>query len=272
MLWRCGTQFEFRYVKNIRHEPGLAAVVGQGAHKSAEDNLRRKLETGALMSEEEVEQTARDATVKHYDDGVHLLPEEKSLPDHGKGQAIDEAVNFARVHHRRIAPKIDPVSVERPWVVRLNGLPFDLAGKFDVEEKKVGRDIIRDLKTTRKSPPKRMADNSEQLTIYALAKSVVDGRPADELRLDYLVQSKRTGTRHVELSTTRTKEDLDVAIRRIANASRAIELGHFVPTDQSNWHCSPRWCGYTAICPYYRGKTTFGMTHNEEEEEGSIDE
>ncbi len=276
MLWKCGTQFEFRYVKNIRSEPGLAAVVGTGAHKSAEKNYLHKLETGELLSEEEVEQIARDATAERYEDGVHLLPEEKSLPDKGKGQAIDEAVVFARTHHRKVAPTVNPKSVERPWVVQINGLPFDLAGQFDVEEEEtanggtiaVARERIRDLKTTRKSPSEADAHDSEQLTIYALAKKVVDGKLADELVLDYLVKLK-SGTRHVTRPTVRTQEDLDVAVRRIANASQAIELGHFVPTDQSNWWCDPKWCGYTEICPYYRGKKAFAIPSKEE---GSSDE
>ena len=121
---------------------------------------------------------------------------------------------------------------------------------------------IRDLKSSKKSPTQRKvengkvvslgtADESEQLTIYALASKVIDGRLPDSVALDYIVDLKR-GPEYRPVTSTRTEQDVDVALNRIANAIANIQQGTFVPISQTHWQCSPLYCGYTSICPYFK--------------------
>jgi hypothetical protein len=121
---------------------------------------------------------------------------------------------------------------------------------------------IRDLKSSKKSPTQRKeengkivslgtADESEQLTIYALASKVIDGRLPDSVALDYIVDLKR-GPEYRPVFSTRTEQDVDVALNRIANAIANIQLGSFVPISQTHWQCSSSYCGYTSICPYFK--------------------
>ena len=110
---------------------------------------------------------------------------------------------------------------------------------------------IRDLKSSKKSPTENIVHESEQLTIYALASKVIDGRLPDAVALDYIVDLKR-GPEYRPVVGTRTEQDVDVALNRIANAIASIQMGIFVPISQTHWQCDRRYCGYVDLCPYYK--------------------
>lgn len=248
MLYKCGIQFEYRYIKNITMAPGFAAVIGQAAHESVRKNLKAKITGGALLPGEEVASIARDDLVRRWREGV-LLNKDDPPAERAEGEAIDGAVKFAMLHHDDVAPFLKPEVVEEPWVLELGGFPFDMAGTLDIREKLLRRRRIRDTKSTRRSPQQTWADTSEQLTLYSLAEKFVNGTPPGEVVLDYLVLQKK-GVKYVELSSQRTEADIDMQFRRIEKAAETIEAGVFTPTDPQNWQCSEKWCGYWKMCPY----------------------
>jgi hypothetical protein len=137
---------------------------------------------------------------------------------------------------------------------------WDFAGEQDIVEKRmvgglfesktlVEQLVIRDTKTSAKSPNEDVAHTSEQLTGYALASHVIDGKLPDVVALDYLVDLKRE-TKNVTRESTRTMGDVGVFLNRFANAVNAIKSGIFIPTKPDDWRCSQKWCGYFNICPY----------------------
>ncbi len=128
--------------------------------------------------------------------------------------------------------------------MELDGFPYDLLGFIDIEEP--GR--IRDTKTASKSPNKNAADVSQQLTVYAAGHLAVEGELPDELVLDYLVDTK--SPKPVSLPTTRTKEDVQMLLRRVERAATIIERGAFTPAPADAWQCSKKWCGYFDQCPF----------------------
>lgn len=111
--------------------------------------------------------------------------------------------------------------------------------------------IVRDLKTSKKSPTATIADESDQLTIYSIASLVIDGKLPERVVLDYLVDLKRE-VKYVPVISHRTNADVAVALNRAANAIAGIGLGNFVPIPQTHWACDPRYCGFTEICRYYK--------------------
>jgi hypothetical protein len=138
----------------------------------------------------------------------------------------------------------------------------DLAGEQDVVETMHAVDLsnnvtqhsstlhIRDTKTSGKSPVSTVADDSDQLTIYSLASLVLDKKLPDLLVLDYLIYTpKRHDTKYVPVTTTRTMDDLNVALYRFSNAIHAYRRGVFVPAKADWWGCSEKYCGYFGICP-----------------------
>lgn len=146
---------------------------------------------------------------------------------------------------------------------------IDFVGEQDIQEVVQIPDstetmlIIRDTKTSSKSPtPSIMdgaskpgtADESEQLTAYAAASHVVDGKLPDKMVLDYLIRTnaKVPSLKYAPTVTTRDMDDINVFLNRFTNLIHAMRTGVFVPANQSWWGCSAKWCGYADICPYFK--------------------
>jgi len=251
MLWRCGEQYRRRYIEGERIPPGVAAVIGTGTHRSVEANLSHKMDTGELLTIEEVSAVARDGLDAAWDDGVALSEVERAKGEKKtKGEAIDQAVALSVLHHAELAPTIEPVGLEEKFVVGMNGYPFNLLGYIDIKEV-AG---IRDTKTAARAPGQDEADTSEQLTVYAKGFQATEGRLPEQLVLDYLVKTKTPKV--VTYTTKRTEQDLSVLEARFGQACRIIEAEMFTPTSRSNWWCSEKWCGYFDTCPYAKGRVS----------------
>jgi len=244
---RCGEQFRRRYVEGERQPPGIAAHVGSGVDASVTANLTQKIHDGTLLSEEQVQDLARDGFRRALErDGAMLSDEERELGEEAvAGQAADKAVRLASLHHGELAPTIVPTSVQWPWSLELTDYAFELVGTADVRE--AGR--IRDTKTSAKSPTADAADKSLQLTAYAMAATVIDGE-TPEVTLDYLVDLKTPKT--AVLSSTRSEGDFAALLNRVEVIHDAMEAGVFPPADPDSWMCSPKFCGYYKSCRYVR--------------------
>jgi hypothetical protein len=249
MLSKCGEQYRRRYIEREYYRPGVALLVGKGVDASVNANLQRKIDTRQLLLFDEAVAIARD-TFEHEwtSQEVALLPEEV---DAGvkvtKGAGIDKTVRLAGLHARDAAPAMQPTAVQRKWRIELPNFPMDLVGVTDIEEGAT----VRDTKTSAKSPREDEAHLSNQLTLYAIAKRVLDKTPGTvKVALDYLVDLKTP--KLVTRESERSNDDFNVMLRRIEVAERAIERGVFVPARQSDWWCSERWCGFARTCPYFR--------------------
>jgi hypothetical protein len=264
MLYRCGKQYEFRYVENIKVPPGSALIVGISTHDSVAHNMRSKKDTGALLPLEQIKDTASDQVKGLWQQGVKLNKDEvKEGPKKAKAEAIDTAVGLSALHYSELAPKIKPKEVERFFRVELIGYPMDLTGRIDLEEED---DSLRDTKTSARSPSQADVDASDQVTIYSLGKTIVDGATPEQLAkafsvtqriverkltMDYLVKTKVKKV--VSLETKRTEAHLHRIFRLIEQAVVVIEKGAFMP-NPNGWWCSKNWCGYWDRCPYFSGR------------------
>ena len=255
MLSFCGEQYRRRYVLGEKRPPGVSLLVGSSVDGSVNANLGNKIINNELLPVEQVLDIARDTLNHEWERGEVALDEkEKALgTKQTRENAVDKAVRLSELHATKLAPFINPTHVQRKWEIELDGYPVDLMGFIDVQE---GSKAIRDTKTSGKSPAKNAADTSDQLTIYAMAAYVLDGKIPDKLTLDYLVDLKTPKESIIE--TTRTVEDFKPLLARIENACTVLEKGAFVPARQDNSLCSPKWCGYFADCRYTR-KTIFAV-------------
>jgi len=250
-LSKCGVRYEFRRLKGIISPPGVALLVGTAVHKAAQADLRMKLESKFqdLMPIDDMQDLAAETLKKRWEsEGCVLQDEEKLVGEkETRNQAINKAVRLAGVYHEDLAPHIMPTHVERKWVIELKGYPMDLSGQMDVQEV----DSIRDLKTGSKAPIKTMADNSQQLTVYALAAQIIDGHMPERLLLDHCIQTPKKKKAYVATQQTfRTQADIQMLLNRLQCYITNIQKGAFIPANTSDWWCSPKWCGYHSICPY----------------------
>lgn len=264
-LSRCGEQFRRRYGSlfgwNDKPEiipPGSALITGIATHKAIEKNLLNKIQSGELLPVEAVKEAARDEVNGLWSQEVRLSPEESGISGKVHGDVIDMAVALSSLHAEELAPGILPKAVERKWVINLSGYPFDLAGTMDIEET---TGAIRDTKTAGKTPNQSAADNSNQLTMYALAKKVCDNEVPTALYMDNLIKLKKPKV--VTLETSRDESDYEMLLRRIERAMEIIEKGAFQPANPTDWACSQSWCGYWDSCPFANRRKTFAITNGE---------
>jgi hypothetical protein len=247
MLSRCGEQYRRRYIEHEIRSPAVAMLVGRATDDSVNHNLTSKLKTGELLNGENVSSIARDAFVSSWEGGVALNDDEliqglKTV----KGEAIDKSVRLSLLHANARAPQIEPTAIQRRWRVELDGYPQDLVGVIDIQE---GLKAVRDTKTAAKTPPKTIADTDDQLTAYALALRVLEGKAPGRVALDYLVDLK-TGPKAPVFESVRDDVDFQTFLNRLEIAMEAIEKGVFIPANPNDWQCSRKWCGYWGDCRY----------------------
>ena len=247
MLSRCGAQFEM-YMALGPRPPRAAMIEGSATHDGIEANLRRKIETGELLHEDEVLDLTRDAIISRIDrEGLTLSPDEADVGIKKiVGGMQDMAVSLVKVHHHDAAPLIEPVNVERSWELDISGTAHKLAGRIDIET----TTGIRDTKTTKIAPSQDKADTSDQLTMYGMAKTVLDGGKIDDLTFDLDYLHKLKTPLYKPFTTRRTEADVQALLMKISQAFKVIDSGMFMPTSRENWWCSPQWCGYYDVCPY----------------------
>jgi hypothetical protein len=220
------------------------------------------------------------------------------------GDAKDKTVALAGLHNDEAAPKIQPKRTQRKFSINMDTflrqrakelheaaetvqdgytakrlhaqaramnatarVGLDFAGEQDIVEQDGETLIVRDTKTSGKSPTKSLmdgssqpgiADDSDQLTGYALASHVIDGKLPDFMVLDYLVRTPaRHDLKYIPTKTTRDMNDVQVFLNRFANAVQAYKTGVFVPAKADWWGCSEKWCAYWDRCPYAKRPKLF---------------
>jgi hypothetical protein len=253
MLSKCGWMYHRRHDLGHKLPGGISLYVGIAVDNAVTLNLDRKMMQGEFMSLAEIEQLVRAAYRKSVLEGRNsdegILFKKDELED-GKEESITEgeakAVRLAKLHAIEAAPNLHPVYLQRPLHVELPGYPFDLGGIIDVQE----LDAIRDTKTKGKTPARTIADDDDQLTIYALLVAMNDGMLPQKLVLDCLIDNKTPIYRPFE--TVRYEEDFDVLLRRIDAASTAIEKEIYIPARESDWWCGEYSCGFYKDCKYVR--------------------
>jgi len=250
---KCGEQWRRAYIEKEKVPPGIALVTGTAVHKVGEKIQIHKLENdGEILTLEEVKDTARDELVKATEERGLLLnsDERKKGVKAVVGQAKDESISLATLYHSELASVINPLSVEsieKKFNIALEGYPYDLTGRIDIEDS-LG---FRDLKTSGKSVVQASVDRSLQYTFYAMWYwRHHNGEFPKQIVQDTLVKTKKP--KYQPLITKRGQKDFNVLAERLVNFSECVEKGVFPPATPLSWWCSPKWCGYYETCRYTR--------------------
>jgi hypothetical protein len=291
-LSKCGIMFENIYVLHKRRRPKSYQICGTATDKSVGADLNHKIDQGELEQESVLLDMARDSVQNA--DFTDLEPEDEEVGkpvEIIRDVIADKAVRLVRGHHSGIAPQIEPIKVARKFSINLDKFlrararflhdqaeledekharrvlhdqaahmnaaardGIDFVGEQDIVEL-IGTEqlVIRDTKTAKKSPNDTTAHESSQLTAYSLASKVLDNQLPSAVKLDFLVDLQR-GVKTMTLSSTRTLDDIDNYLSRLANAVATIRSGMFVPAPDTAWWCDKRYCGFWHDCPYARGR------------------
>lgn len=254
LLQECGEAFRRRYIEGERPGETLRMIRGTVVHRVAHIALRRKWRDGALPGQAE----ARDLAADQFDavirrGNIRFEPDDLAVgAAKSQGRAKDFAIGLAGFHVQDVAPSINPVAVERKIEVKPRDTDITIHGTIDLIDGRGNGEWIRDLKTAEKSPASGAAEESQQLTMYAMLRWAEKQRLPERLALDYMIRTPAGTERYLPLLTTRTAADVQSLVNRINTAVEAVKRGSFVPANQNYWKCDPRYCEFFSSCPYVR--------------------
>ncbi|HXZ33107.1 MAG TPA: ATP-dependent DNA helicase [Terriglobales bacterium] len=136
----------------------------------------------------------------------------------------------------RKRPEVEVLHTEESFEVKLGGTV--IAGRIDrMDKSPTGQVAITDYKTG-KPQSQEDADESLQLSIYALAAGQKWGYHIDQLAFHNLDDNTR-------VLTQRSKQQLQEAKLRAEEVAAKIAAGEFEPT--TGFHCN--FCAYHTLCP-----------------------
>ena len=229
---RCPMQYYFRYKEGLKIPPTEALTTGKAIHAAIEYNYKQKMETRADLPVKEVQEVF-----------AAVLDELKDETDWGgmkPSEAKDDGVKAVKAYHEKVAKKTQPVAVEKKIEV-----PFGetiLLGYIDLIDDK---NMIRDTKTTKRSPGQRILSDDIQLSSYAWAYKQLYGELPSGVQLDFIVRTKSP-----KIVQMPGHQD-DFTIKRFEKtATRVIEAiknNSFYPNPH-NFMCGPTKCGYWEVC------------------------
>jgi hypothetical protein len=255
LLSQCGEAYRRRYIMHHRTPSSVSLIVGGVVDRAVTKNLESKMLTGLLVNDEAIKKYVvwdYDKTIaeaKASDEGLsftqkELLEGKEEIVRQGK----EKSIRLSLLHSSVVAPRLNPLYLQRRLSIELPGYSFDVGGIIDIQEV----DAVRDTKTKAKSPSAGAADDDDQLTMYAFLVFMNDGRIPSKLVLDCLVDTKIP--KYVPAETTRTEEDFDVLLRRISVSCDGIDAGVFLPARESDWWCSESYCSFWKTCRYTKKK------------------
>jgi len=185
------------------------------------------LRAGRPKTEEEVVQFLLEslATTRFVD------PVQRELYEKEGSKQLRE---FVRLRQREPAPEV--LGTERGFEIAVEGVR--VRGRMDRVDRIAGERVtIVDYKTG-KPRTQRHADESLQLSIYAIAAQE-KWKYLPERLVFYNVADNS------EVVSSRDDEDLREARERVVQVAEQIQAGFFEP--RPGFHC--QWCEYRSLCP-----------------------
>jgi len=234
---RCGQQWFYAYVANVKSPPSLKQALGLTFHEAVEGNMQQKVSSTVDLPLDDV----LDIFSTSWD---ALEPEIEPKEDEDPKKAKDSGVQLVRKQHLEVAPAIQPVMVEEPVSFEINGLPY--SGTIDLVDSK---SRVRDWKTSSRTPSKGTS-HLLAMTGYALAYRQKTGEMESEVVLDYLIRTKEPKYLPIASGGPIDGKTVVKFAQVVSDVHQQIEAGRFLPNGLMSNACS--WCGYTAMCPYFK--------------------
>jgi hypothetical protein len=247
MYRRCSLQWFFRYRAGIKLKPVLRIVKGSAVHTGVETGYKYTLSTGERSPVDLVTDATAQAFDEDHAQGI-TIEEDDPKPEEAK----DRAVDLARLHHKKVALKVEPAIVEKMIYWDVPNGPR-MMGKLDLMEQ---NGAIRDLKTSGRRESLEALRVNSQLALYVAGMEQA-GLPTGDIFLDRLVDTQEPYVQTMDDGPEKDGKDgsplrlarNQVDVARTEAVARAVSVGIekqlFVPCDDIKT-CS--WCGYRKIC------------------------
>lgn len=247
MLFKCGIQYQFRYVDGLIIPPSASLVRGKCGHKTLEKNFIQKIETKEDMPIEAVQDIFSDEWEQNQ---YGIAWTEKDLngesPKKAAGRFKDTGIELVKTFHKQESPLIYPVYVEDKFEIAFQQDVPKLVGIIDrIDE----GDEIGEVKFVSKSPNKDDILQDIQLTIYDLGYRQKYGRTPKRLKKRWAVSLKEPKIVQQD-AEPRDDNTITRLLWRIQSSLNALKQGVFLPAPQGAWWCSENWCGFWNRCKH----------------------
>lgn len=245
----CAAKYAHSYVWGTPWETkAVALLLGKAIHKGAETFYRALMETGEIISAEQLV----EAFTSVFDEEVKNTEVEITYKDGETSQSVrEQGIELLTLFHKEIRPQ-QIASVEFPFSVSIpdisNGgnLPIRLVGFLDVVERdQDGTYLIGELKTSsqRYSGLRLTFDNQATVYSYAMKRmALANWNSSCLIRYDTLLKLKKPAFEQYYVA--RTEADHLRLIQLINHVLRAIEARVFYRN--TGWACSD--CQFRKAC------------------------
>ena len=206
--------------------------LGKTIHKALHDNYRQKITSHQDLS-------VSDISDIFCEDWKTQARETAFAKGEKPGKLKDQGVELLKAYFEEVAPTIQPIDVEREFLVDTAKTGLPILGYIDLVD---DRGCIIDHKTTKRSYPEDTAEKDIQLTAYSMAYRAMYGTPDSGVRLDVMVRNKQPKIQ--QLYGTRTEADIGRFLRLAEQLEKGINAGTFYPN--SSYMCGN--CGYQGMC------------------------
>lgn len=234
---KCGKQWEFRYVMGIKTPPRGAMTVGSSVDAGVTRNLAQKVESNKDLQLSEV--------LDVYSTDFDIRAKETDWEDDDQSKQKDMGAQLVMLHHKDVAPKIDPETVQEKFVLETDA-GYNIGGIIDLTEKS---GIVADTKTSKNKYSPDAVSKALQPALYDFAYEALKGKKATGFRYDVLIKPTKTKPPELQqVSAKVTDADRSWLFDAIGNMDRAIMAGVALPAPEGAWWCSKDWCGYWDKC------------------------
>ena len=240
----CARKYWFNYIEkpDIERVETVEAFLGNRVHEALEE-LYERLQSGRLMSLEELLEAYEAAWNRQWSDEVRIVRGDSTADDYLE-VGRESLRNYYAGHHPFDQDRT--LCLEGKITVDLLGDGrYQLLGYVDrLSRRHDGVHEIHDYKTSRHVPTQEQADADRQLALYQIG---VEAMWDDVNEIDLVWHYVRFGK---ELRSRRTPEQLDRLKAETADLideieSRQTHAAGFPPNP--SWLCD--WCEYRAVCP-----------------------
>jgi hypothetical protein len=256
MYWRCGKQYEYRYVLGIKSPPGVALEEGSCHHDTLCNNNTHKIKTGKDRSVKYLVQRFCD----DFNDRAKGIPRsEWRLAETTKDKVIKRGKLIQTQYHKQFTPYLNPEFCERE--VRFKVGEVEVLGYIDV----VGlcgfqlRTPIRgvfDYKISTRLKSDDELKGSVALSHYGWgAVDLLNCNWKNPPHVGYCILKKTGDSRPLFQHTLLTAQRIKWYRQQVLSVANAISLGSFPVRNAAGWECCEKYCGYWKRC---RGKVWKG--------------
>jgi len=231
MYLRCPSQYMYRYLEGLKMPPASNLILGRGTHKGIEVGFNEHLQTGRHPKLAIVEQAAAEA----IDEEFRQVPPSEI-------EWKDDTIKLVNAYDP-VRLSVLPESVEEPFELTLKDSSYKITGRIDLTTKE---NSIVDLKTSARTPAEDVAEKSDQLNLYQVARQAM-GKEPQTLEIHALVRKAKPEVK-VFWSKPRTSEQSGALLQNIEKVSLLIRTGIFTKASEDAFGTPCSFCGYYELC------------------------